>query len=199
MIDLTQFDINCVFYGEPSINTVMDNSNFIRLVYSNKNMVLSSIFLLINMKIIQSEKYFNKYKYTFNTAININEIHKIIKIERDMLTRVNILGKFPVYRISEQIQSGSIKLFGLEFANNEFDIKTNEEHSLPENRFIIKLSGLWENETEYGITYKFIKYSPNSTIVVSATASNSNSNSNININMAYRIQPTSHLLRRIAE
>ncbi len=195
MIELAQFDINCVFYGEPSINTVMDNSNFIRLVYSNKTMVLSSIFLLINMKIIQSEKYFNKYKYTFNTAININEIQKIIKIERDMLTKVNISGKNPVYRISEQIQGGSIKLFGIEFANNEFEIKTNEEYSMPENRFIIKLSGLWENETEYGITYKFIKYSPNSTVAATAN----NSNSNININMAYRIQSTSHLLRRIAE
>ena len=54
-------------------------------------------------------------------------------------------GKTPQSILSQQLRSGYMKLFA---ENNS---------SFPSNmKFILKISGLWENISEYGITYKFI-------------------------------------------
>ena len=46
--------------------------------------------------------------------------------------------------MNEHIQSGIVKLF-------------NENNNINENtKLLIKISGIWENTTNYGIIYKFI-------------------------------------------
>jgi hypothetical protein len=42
------------------------------------------------------------------------------------------------------MQGGSIKMF------NESKLLTNDTY-----KFMLKISGIWENEKEYGITFKF--------------------------------------------
>ena len=155
-MDLPQFAINYVFYQEPVINTVMDNSKFIRMIYSNQNMSLNIIFLAINLNGVHIEKYFNKYKYTFKPELNVNEIQQLSRIEKELLEKINIVGKTPLHRISEQIQSGSIKMFVSDSTVNNVNGDTVSNRKTAENQLIIKVSGIWENEFEYGVTYKFI-------------------------------------------
>ena len=50
--------------------------------------------------------------------------------------------KIPQYKIVEQMQHGVIHFF----ANN---LKKN-------SLFILKISGIWFNDTTYGLTYKFM-------------------------------------------
>ena len=52
--------------------------------------------------------------------------------------------KLPSNKIYEQIKSGYIKLF------SDIGNKTNCS-------FILKISGIWETQTNYGLTYKFVK------------------------------------------
>ena len=142
--DINAFDSNNVYFLDSVKNTIMSDSNFIRIIYSNHLFMLNGIFLKINLKITNSDKYYNKYKYTFDYNINKSEIEKIILIEEIVLRMLNIKNKFPVFRIGEQLINENIKLFSdIPFKNIE-------------NQFVLKMSGVWESDTEYGIIYKFM-------------------------------------------
>ena len=69
---------------------------------------------------------------------------KISAIEKNIMYKQLFANKTPVYRISEQLNNGYLKIF------NEID-STSDTYE-----FILKIHGIWENEFEYGLTYKFI-------------------------------------------
>ena len=50
VLDLEDININNVFYQEKVKNTVMENSNFLRVVYSNEYFALNGIFIKFNIK-----------------------------------------------------------------------------------------------------------------------------------------------------
>ncbi len=139
---LNQFSLDHIYFQESIKNTVMDNSDFIRIIYSNPLFMLNGIYLQINFDIIQIEKFFNKYKCLFNIEDNKEVIEKICLIEKYILEKVNIKNKKPHYCIMKQLMSGFIKIF----------VENPEKHS----NYILKISGVWDSEEEYGITYKFI-------------------------------------------
>ena len=87
--DINTFDSNNVYFLDSVKNTIMSDSNFIRIIYSNDLFMLNGIFLKINLKITNSDKYYNKYKYTFDYNINKSEIEKIILIEGDLPSPVD--------------------------------------------------------------------------------------------------------------
>ena len=55
-----QFKISNIYYTEPIQNIIMDNSQFIKIVYSNQDIMMSGIFLLVELKHITKESYFKK-------------------------------------------------------------------------------------------------------------------------------------------
>lgn len=142
---LDQFSSHSIYFADPIKNTVIPNSNFIRIYYSNNNFTLNGIYLLIDLYNTTTEKYYNKYKCQFSTSDNTEVVSQLISIENSILLKNTIPGKTPQSILSQQLRSGYMKLFA---ENNS---------SFPSNmKFILKISGLWENISEYGITYKFI-------------------------------------------
>ena len=146
-IDIDEFNDNNIIFMEPVKNTVMDDSNFIRILYSNSLFTLSGIFIKIKLNLINMDKYFNKFKCSFEISKNKYIIDKLSLIESKILEKININKKIPCKKIQEQLNSGNIKLFTEMISN-----------TIPE-LFIIKISGIWETEFEYGITYKFMDIS----------------------------------------
>jgi hypothetical protein len=122
----------------------MNNGNFIRILYSTSIFVLNGIYLNISINQLTIEKYFNKYKCSFDIGAHTNLIQRIKIIEENILRKINILGKSPQYKIYEQISNGNIKIF-----SDNIDNITNN--------FLLKIAGIWETEYHYGLTYKFIK------------------------------------------
>ena len=57
-IPINQFKINNVFYFERIKNTVMNDSNFIRLIYSNSLFSLNGVYVLISFEIEKNRKIF---------------------------------------------------------------------------------------------------------------------------------------------
>lgn len=150
VLKLNQYSEKHVYFCEPIKNTIMNDGNFIRILYSTNHVVFNGIYLLITLNDIICEKYYNKYKYIFN--IN-NEIHKNLienlkNIEENILKNINIENKIPQFKITEQLKNGYIKLFQNIQTNNQI----NQDY-----KFILKISGIWENNHNYGLTYKFIK------------------------------------------
>jgi len=138
VLPLDTFDVNNVFYQEQVKNTVMDNSQFIRLVYSDNSLMLNGIYLQFTLSVIAVEKSFNKFKCTFNKAASQAVIMALSAIEHDLLMKANAPpGKTAVHRVSEQLSNGFLKVF-----------------KGTSDQFVIKIYGIWENDTEYGLTYK---------------------------------------------
>ena len=145
VINENQFDISHIYYTEPIQNIVLDNSSFVKLIYSNEYIMISGIYLLLHLKITSKENYFKKIKVTYDATSNKELLHKLYEIENIILNKYSN-SKKPRKIIYETLNGGTIKLF----PNNETD-------SIPAtNSFILKISGLWENETEYGLTYKLL-------------------------------------------
>lgn len=140
---LDNIETNNIFFQTPIKNTVIDNSLFIRIVYSTKDLVLNGMFMMVPLKICFVEKSYNKYKCSYNIGDNQHIISQIIALEKSILQKLNIQNKIMRFKISDQLKLGFIKLF-----SNEPMKETNV--------IILKISGVWENEMEYGLTYKFI-------------------------------------------
>lgn len=143
VLEIEDVNINHIFYQEKVKNTVMDNSKFLRIVYSNELFMLNGIFITFNLNLSGIERSFNKYKCMFDAKINQDFIFKIANIEKKIMNVNTIVNKNPVYRITDQLSNGFLKIF------NEAECKSN-------NEFILKIYGIWENDCEYGLTYKFI-------------------------------------------
>ena len=120
----------------------MNEGKFIRILYSTHNLVLNGIYLLVHINDITCDKYYNKYKCNFNTLHNKDIIDNIKTIEENILRKIEIK-KIPQLKIYEQLRNGNIKLF------NEVNKRFCS--------FILKISGIWETQFNYGLTYKFIK------------------------------------------
>ena len=148
-IPINQFNINSVFFQEAIKNTIMDDSNFIRIIYSNDICTFNGICLEFNLHITNVDKSFNKFKCMFDNVLSNNIIQSISKMEYDIISKYNInnTGKQPAFRISDQIKNGIIKVLS---------INNNNNNTVAHNAtFMIKISGLWSNDLEYGLTYKF--------------------------------------------
>ena len=142
--NIDQYNDDFVYFCDPIKNNIMNNGNFIRILYSTSLFVLNGIYLNIYINQLTIEKYFNKYKCAFDIGAHANLIQRIKIIEENILRKINILGKAPQYKIYEQISNGNIKIF-----SDNIDNITNN--------FLLIIAGVWETEYHYGLTYKFIK------------------------------------------
>lgn len=140
--ELNQFNKECVYFCDPIKNNIMAEGLFIRILYSTEFFVMNGIYLSIFFQNITVEKYYNKYRCNFDYNIHKDILDKIRLIEESILQKVNIKNKTPLYKIYDQICNGNIKVFSENIENIH-------------NLFLLKISGIWETDTNYGVTYKF--------------------------------------------
>ena len=140
---LDQYNQDHIYFCDPIKNNIMNDGNFIRIMYSNPLFVLNGIYLYISINHLSIDKYYNKFKCTFDVNLYKDLINKLHIIETGILKKANIIDKTPQYKIYEQLKNGNIKIF----SDNIDKIK---------NCFLLKIAGIWETEHDYGLTYKFI-------------------------------------------
>lgn len=152
--NIEQYNDDSIFFGEPIKNNIMNDGNFIRIIYSTNSIVFNGIYLLLTFTDIECEKYYNKFKCSFDTSRhkdiieNIKNIEdKILKIYENEIKNRN-KNKTIQYKIYEQLKNGNIKIF------NEIENKSI-------SNFVLKIAGIWETEKHFGLTYKFIKVTDN--------------------------------------
>ena len=141
---IEQYNEDNIFFCEPIKNNIMIEGNFIRILYSNNNIVLNGVYLLITINNFICEKYYDKYRCVFNTILHHDLIQNLKNIEENILNKINIKNKTPQLKVNEQLKNGNIKIFN--------DIPDKQSCM-----FILKVSGVWETQYNYGLTYKFVK------------------------------------------
>lgn len=151
-----QFAIENLFFMERVKNVIMKNGDFIKFIYSDQDCVINNIYFHVPLIITGQEHSFHKTRLIYDPLnnLNISYIRQIYVIEKSILDYFSSNGKKPVYKISENMYHGNIQ-----FADTDISCGGAGgavSHDIVNNKFIIKFSGIWENSTEYGITYKFI-------------------------------------------
>ncbi len=100
VIDELKYELNNIFFYEPIKNTVMEDSNFIRIIYSDENIILNGLYIkienflksannldqlesnildkynMIKKKVIKLKEHLN---YILKKSINNNNIY-VLKI-----------------------------------------------------------------------------------------------------------------------
>lgn len=150
---IEQYSSNYVYFLEPIKNNIMNDSSFIRIIYSDSLFMLNGVFLLVNIDNVITEKYYNKIKCSFNINDYSTLIYKIKIIEESILNKINIPNKSKKYKIYEQLITGTIRIF----SDDENNKNPNSPIKLNNNKFILKISGIWETDYELGLTFKFVK------------------------------------------
>jgi hypothetical protein len=141
---LEQYDEDCIYFCDPIKNNIMNDGYFIRIIYSTPMFTLNGIYLSININHLTIEKYYNKFKCSFDITLYKDLIERLQTIEDNIIKKINIRGKIPQYKIYEQLKNGNIKIF-------------SENVDKINNIFLLKIAGIWETDMYYGLTYKFIK------------------------------------------
>ena len=139
-----------IHFGEPVQNAIMNDSYFIRIIYSDGDASLFGLMIPMYFNGVTIMKSYNKSIIIYDLHSHRDTISRICNLEMSILERYNRLlksfhcEKNPVYNLTTQLRSCSIKLF------DDIDKKMDECN------IVLKISGIWENEKEIGITFKFI-------------------------------------------
>jgi hypothetical protein len=124
-----------IFFNDSIKNTIIKDSVFIKIIYSNHDIILNGIYIYIQLTNNNNNN---------NNNNNIN-IQKINNIEKSILTLYNT-NKTHHYKINNQLEYLISKL-----NNNKKDFVT----------YILRISGIWETNNIIGITYKFLDIEEN--------------------------------------
>ena len=129
-LSVKDITINDIFFLDPIKNIIINNSKFIRIIYSNNLLTLNGIYLICNID--------NKDK---------NNNHGLLLYIQSL--EDNILNKFS----KEKIKNYKIReYFNNNFINTDYT-KDHENYT----KYILKISGIWDASNNIGLTFKFLK------------------------------------------
>ena len=155
VLDIDKVDCNNIFIDNKTKNTIIDEGIFYKLHYSNHVLSMSNIIIKLNINIFTALKNYHRYKCIFSTDKYQTIIDKVSMLEKNILLELyknrnnknrnnNDSYKQPNYNVSTLLRSGCFKL---------------SKYSGCDNNIALKISGIWETESNYGLTYKFIALS----------------------------------------
>jgi hypothetical protein len=150
--DLKTIDYDAIIINEPIKNSVLQYNYFYKLLYSTPLVVLTSIFTLfeLNNVILENDKA------TFNkNTINDSVFYKLNQLEEYVLNLVNN-SKTKLYKFKELQENQYFKYSlcdDIDKYNNYKYVNTLDGKN---NKFILKISGIWESKENIGLTFKII-------------------------------------------
>ncbi len=127
-ITAKDLSIDDIFFLDPIKNIIINNSKFIRIIYSNNLLTLNGIYLICNI----DNKDNNKDLLLYIQSLEDNILNKFSK------------EKIKNYKIREY--------FNINFINSDYS-KSQETYT----KYILKISGIWDASNNIGLTFKFLK------------------------------------------
>jgi len=164
--DIPKFNVNNVFLLESKKNMIMEGK-FTKIIYSDAFFVLYGIFLKVPMMIegtTTDNATGNKKFYRFNiqNITHENTMNEIIHIETRILEfykEVYNINKKLNTILRNQLYNGYIKIYrnpGGEEGSEKSTADDTKSTIFPRKvNFLLKISGVWEDNESIGLTYKF--------------------------------------------
>ena len=127
VLNIGQIEIENILFLESKKNIILKNSKFTKIIYSDVHMILNSLYVEVGERIKIEERSGNVFYLENRILCHYNECHNIQK---------NKTFSF---------------IHGLKMYMNEINTSTSTSTST-----ILKISGVWETETNIGLTFKFL-------------------------------------------
>lgn len=145
-MNIDDIDSNNIFLANEIKNTIINDGVFYKLNYSDKVLTLTNLLIKIEISDYTILQNYYKYKCVFHAEKYTRFINKIIALENTILHNIwkntTSIYKHANTNVTRLLQSGFFKLAH----------KPCEQNSI----FALKISGIWETENSYGLTYKFL-------------------------------------------
>lgn len=174
---IDDINVNNIITNNKIKNNIMNNSYFYRVYYSTKDFTSNGIVTNFTLKNIKIEKSYNKKKIKILTTENNFILNKIIMLEKQLLDYLNFPKK-KKFMIKEQIDQHFLKVI-INDPNDKYNIKYSKHSNSFKNRaslmkqnsetskltekinVVLKISGFWESNQEYGLTFRIIAVTDN--------------------------------------
>jgi hypothetical protein len=145
VLPFTEVNLNNLQFAAPVKNTFSSLNVFARVLYSTPLFTVKGLFVRLGIHYDYCVKIFDNYRCFLRvTGENEKRIHAF---EEGLLHRYTLKNKKPVYKLAEQLKLGSINVVS-EKVLHKNEMQTGAE-------LVLKIYGVWENDTEYGLTYTF--------------------------------------------
>lgn len=141
-----QFHNEYIMFSDKTKNNILTGGDFYRIYYSDPYFTSNGLFIVFSLKNVKIERYFNKIKCTFDKVKNRKIISFIKNVEQKLLEIAPPQTKIPTYRIEEQLNQNYIKIF----SEDKID-----PVNLDSANILLKVSGIWTDESNYGTTFRF--------------------------------------------
>lgn len=145
ILNLNNINSYNVCFLEPKKNIIMDGL-FTKINFLNEYLTMNGIFIIFPIDQYSIENNEKKYYLKFNHTSNMRTVQEFSKLENNLLELYNTnhnRNKKKSMLLSKQLFNGYIKIY-----------KENVHIIHDKLRLVMKISGIWENETEVGLTYK---------------------------------------------
>ena len=145
-----ELNIDSVNFLETRKNILMEGT-FTKIIYSNRDIIINGIYLRIPFNDYVYDKSYSRIvlKNNKNNKDCINIISKYEHYILNYFKHINSCVKQPKSSLKEQLSSMNFKVYRENYPNNNMN-----------GDIILKISGIWENENEYGLTYKIMESFP---------------------------------------
>jgi hypothetical protein len=145
---LEQLSLQNLFFMDSKKNIIMDGK-FTKVLYSDDLITTNGISIVIPFHNTSLDKTYNKTMLKFQTtdptnAKLCNELAWIEKYILDYYKQITSNTKTSTTTLNDHMKNGNVKIYR---DSNATSIK----------HVIIKISGIWEDQTRVGLTYKFME------------------------------------------
>lgn len=164
LLNLTDISLDKIYFSDKKTNMIMDGF-FTKLMFSNDYVTMHGLYIDMPIKNPMVNKIYSRNVLQLDIYNNKDIIQKFIDIEHQLLQYYSIFYQLPnnesdscmtrkyksktfSYNLKSQLQNGAIKYY------KDMDDLQSAKTSF----FYIKISGIWENQHEIGITFKIIEY-----------------------------------------
>jgi hypothetical protein len=158
-LNVDEFRFNVKFL-EKKRNLIM-SGDFVKLVYSDECMSVNSIFFACQIKCKYESDYSEKCTvwYSPYDAVNEGMVQRLIDYEQALLEEYidqTRCVKRPMCLLKTQLLSGNLRLYKLHnnIARSPPAVCATRREP---TAMLVKISGVWESNEQFGITYKFIE------------------------------------------
>jgi len=167
LIDPANYSMQYVQLLDPRQNMIMDG-NFTKIMYATDCFTMNGLFLYFPVEIQSVQTYTPVQRYNreikcmmqFDKTSESNRkiVEQVCEIEKrlmDYYVEYNQLKwqKRKIFSLSEQIVHGCAKFYS-KMSGENGQLYDQEEGA---KKFYIKISGVWENHRDIGITYKILE------------------------------------------
>ena len=156
-LEYKDIDENYIFFGDKMKNTIMDNSLFYNIIYSNEIMTLNNILLRIPLQRVTFDKthQHTKFQCTFSKTSPLNQ-HTIKCIE-NIEYRILSLFKHHYYNEKTELQCtySNISFFKVNVYNSPLKVPFSMDEPV---ELLMKISGIWERQNQIGLIASFSIY-----------------------------------------